>query len=103
MLSPVVKACVVQYKPPVKVIAVDPQLLGVPRKYQLSVDDTDDELELLLDELLEVVLVLPPHAGQGTPTTAPAWNATASWVFTLNVALPLASTVMLEPLQAPVL
>ena len=97
------KVCWVQYKPLVKVMAVDAQLFGVPRKYQLLaalLELLDDATELELDE---VVPPLPPHAGQGTPTAAPAWKATASCVLTEKVALPDASTVIEAPLQAPVL
>lgn len=80
-------------------MAVEAQLLGVPRKYQVLTA----LLELLAVLELELdVFPSPPQAGQGTPTTAPAWNATASWVLTANVALPEPSTVIEAPLQAPV-
>ena len=59
-----------QYKPLVRVMAVDAQLFGVPRKYQLlaALLELLEAVELELDD----VVPPPPHAGQGTPTTAPA-------------------------------
>ena len=49
-------------------MAVDAQLLGVPRKYQVSLPELVEPAELL-----EVVVAVevPPQVAQGTPTFAP--------------------------------